>query len=183
MMKYKVSNKKRFTVILICLCLFLLVSVGGTLAYLFTSGGSVKNIFTPAQVSTFVEETLTKDGQKEDIMIRNTGNTTAYIRVAVVQNWIDAEGNVIPGKLPALPALASDWKLGNDGFYYYTSEVAAGASTGELFATAISENNAPAGAHLQVSILADGIQSKGTKDTDGIKAVVDAWGVDPSSLK
>ena len=179
MMKYKISNKKRFTITLVCLCLILLISVGGTLAYLSASGGSVKNIFTPSQVTTFVEETLT-NGQKSDIKVRNTGNTMAYIRVAVVQNWVDASGNIIPGELPTLPELAEGWKLGDDGFYYYTSEVAAKSSTTKLFKTAITETGAPAGTHLQVAILAEGIQSQGTDGTNS--AVVDAWGVDPSSL-
>ena len=183
MMKYKVSNKKRFTVILICLCLFLLVSVGGTLAYLFTSGGSVKNIFTPAQVSTYVEEKL-ENGRKSEIKIQNTGNTSAFIRVAVVQNWVDESGNVIPGNLPKLPtALGSGWVLNSkDGFYYYKPEVAAGKETAVLFSEAITEPaNKPAGTHLQVAILAEGIQSQGTDGTNS--AVVDAWRVDPSSLK
>ena len=184
MKKYKVTNKKRFTIILICFSLILTSIVGGTLAYLFTSSDPVKNTFTPGEVSTYVEETVAS-GKKDDIKIQNTGNTSAYIRVAVVQNWVDGEdGNVVPGTLPALPTtLGQNWILNaSDGFYYYTQEVAASGKTNELFTQSITEpDNAPAGAHLQVTILADGIQSQGTDGTN--KAVVDAWGVDPRTLQ
>ena len=178
MSKIRIINKKRFIVSVICIVL-ILTSVGGTVAFLQTHGLSITNIFKPASVTTEVLETLT-NGQKSDIKVRNTGNTTAYIRVAVVQNWVDASGSIIPGELPTLPELAEGWKLGDDGFYYYTSEVAAKNSTTKLFNTAITETGAPAGTHLQVAILAEGIQSQGTDGTNS--AVVDAWGVDPSSL-
>lgn len=182
MKKYKIVDKKRFTVSFICFALILLVTVGGSFAVLKNVGSGVTNKFIPGSVSTEVNETLSdEEKSKSNITIKNTGNTSAYIRVAVVQNWVDASGNIIPGELPTLPELAEGWKLGDDGFYYYTSKVAAGSSTTKLFNAAIVETGAPAGTHLQVTILADGIQSQGTYGTN--KAVVDAWGVDPSTLQ
>lgn len=182
MKNYKIANKKRFTVALICMAMILLVAVGGTLAYLAATGNTITNKFKPSQVSTYVNETVT-GSEKTEISITNTGDTSAFIRVAIIQNWVDDDGNVIPGDVPALPALGqdSDWMIGSDGFYYYTEEVPAGGDTAELFpGKAISEGSATkpdADAHLQVTILADGIQSKGT-NSSGVKAVKNAWNVD-----
>lgn len=175
MKQYKVVNKKRFAIALICFSLILVFAVGGSLAYLYTSGGSVKNIFTPAFVSTEVKEVF-NGTTKSNIQIKNTGNTSAYIRVAVVQNWVDGDGIVVPGTLPALPAaLGDNWELNTrDGFYYYKDAVDPNGETTALFSSAIIEpTNGPSGAHLQVSVLADGIQSQGKG-----KGYKECWGVD-----
>lgn len=176
MKKYKIVSKKRFIVSLICMALVLLAAVGGTLAMLQNSGAGVTNKFLPARVTTDVLETL-NGKNKTDIKVKNTGNTPAYIRAAVVMNWVDSEGVVVPGTLPALPALSSDWEKGDDGFYYYTKEVAPDKTTVALFSGAITEpTDGPAGAHLQVSILADGIQSQGTG-----KNYKECWGAVPAA--
>ena len=176
MKKYKIVSKKRFTVSFICFALILLVTVGGTFAVLKNVGSSVTNRFIPGSVSTEVNERLSGN-EKSDIKIKNTGNTSAYIRVAVVQNWVDGDGNVVPGTLPALPATLGDkWELNTkDGFYYYKKAVDPNGETTALFSSAITEPaNGPSGAHLQVTILADGIQSQGTG-----KSYSDCWGFDP----
>ena len=175
MKKYKIVDKKRFTVSFICFALILLVTVGGTFAVLKNVGSSVTNRFIPGKVSTEVNETLSGK-EKSDIKIKNTGNTSAYIRVAVVQNWVDGGGNVVPGTLPALPAaLGDNWELNtSDGFYYYKNAVDPNGETTVLFRSAITEPaDGPSGAHLQVSVLADGIQSQGTG-----KGYKECWGVD-----
>lgn len=174
--------KTKQPVALVALLLLLCCTVAGTLAYLVTSTDPVTNTFTPAHVTTAVDETFEK-GVKSDVKIQNTGDIPAYIRAAVIINWADANGNVYGG---AVPEKGTDYTITwtkegwveHNGYYYYTAPVAAGALTGELFTDCkLAEKvTPPEGYNLQVTILADGIQA------EPIDAVKQAWGVDPSAL-
>ena len=172
--------KTKKPVALVALLLLLCCTVAGTLAYLVTSTDPVTNTFTPAEVKTEVTESFVEDkGElvKSNVQIKNNGNIDAYIRAAVIINWADANGNVYGGGTPVegtdytAPVLQNGWiKVGD--YYYYTSAVPAGSSTGTLFApieqlkTCKDTNYG-----LQITILADGIQS--VPDT----VVKDVWKV------
>ena len=172
--------KTKKPVALVALLLLLCCTVAGTLAYLVTSTDPVTNTFTPAEVKTEVTESFVEDkGElvKSNVQIKNNGKIDAYIRVAVVVNWADKDGNVYGGAVPkegtdyTEPVLQDGWiKVGD--YYYYTSAVPAGSSTGTLFApieqlkTCQDTNYG-----LQITILADGIQS--VPDT----VVKDVWKV------
>lgn len=172
--------KTKQPVALVALLLLLCCTVAGTLAYLVDSTDPVTNTFTPAHVSTAVDETF-ENGVKSDVKIQNTGDIPAYIRAAVIINWADANGNV-----SATPVEATDYTIKwtmdgwveHNGYYYYTTPVATGALTGQLFTECeLAEGiTPPKGYSLQVTILADGIQS------EPADAVIQAWGVDPSAL-
>lgn len=182
--------KKKSLITLVSILAILCVTVGGTLAYLVTTSGPVTNTFNPSKVTTAVEESF--DGKrKSDVKIKNTGDTDAYIRAAVVVTWQDKDGNVY-GQSPASSDYkiewGKDWVNHSDGFWYYTKPVAAGNTTGNLInsCTRTSVGTAPDGYHLNVEIIGSGIQSKGmgtNEDGDPTKPVVLAWGVDPSTLK
>ena len=172
--------KTKKPVALLALLLLLCCTVAGTLAYLVTNTDPVTNTFTPAEVKTEVTESFVEDkGElvKSNVQIKNNGNIDAYIRAAVIINWADANGNVYGGGTPVegtdytAPVLQNGWiKVGD--YYYYTSAVPAGSSTGTLFApieqlkTCKDTNYG-----LQITILADGIQS--VPDT----VVKDVWKV------
>ena len=172
--------KTKQPVALVALLVLLCCTVVGTLAYLVTSTDPVTNTFTPASVSTAVDETF-KNGVKSDVKIQNTGNIDAYIRAAVIINWADGDGNV-----SATPVKTTDYTIKwtkegwveHGGYYYYTAPVAVGALTGQLFTGCELAKGVtpPEGYSLQVTILADGIQS------EPADAVIQAWGVDPSAL-
>ena len=176
------TPKRKSTVLLVSL-LALCITVGGTLAYLATHTDSVVNTFTPSTVTTAVTENF--DGTtKTNVKIQNTGDTTAYIRAAVVVTWQDADGNVygqepVKGEDYSISWTKSGWVEAADGFYYYTEPVAAGASTGELFTNCSSgAGEVPDGYYLAVEILGSGIQSVPTS------VVTDVWssgvaGIDP----
>lgn len=170
----KPGTRKGFAA-LVALVLILCVTIGGTLAWITAQTGEVVNTFTPAKVETTITEDVTQNN-KDDIKVKNDGDIPAYVRVAVVANWVDSKNNVVPGTF-TLPATADGWVLASDGFYYYTQPVPAGKSTTELFATPIEEIGGPTDAHLQVTILAEAIQSTPAN------AVTEAWGVNPSTLK
>ena len=203
--KHSRNKKNRWNkpaLIVVSLLLIATMTLGGTLAYIFTATKDVQNTFTPSKVTTFVEEE-TNDGVKTNVKIKNTGDTDAYIRAAVVVTWQDKDGNVygtrpIEGTDYTISWTKAGWILGEDGFYYYTESVACVDDpttenvyenmTGVLFTdcTLKAGVTPPAGYNLAVEIIGSGIQSKGmgtNEDGDPTKPVVLAWGVDPSTLK
>ena len=154
--------------LLVSLLLLLTVTVGGTIAFLIDSDGPLHNLFNPSKVTTKVEETLSVD-TKKDVYIKNTGDTDAWIRAAVVVTWQNAEGNVY-GQAPVEGmnydiTWGTGWKTGDDGFYYWPSPVAAETGvTGDLIETISPKGNPPAdGYYLTVEIIGSGIQNKPAK--------------------
>lgn len=185
-MKRKLN--KRAVALLVCLTVILTAAVGVTLAIIFTGTDALENIFTPAQVSCAVVEngqpyTATKlsDGTGiSALQVKNTGNTDAYIRASIVVVWKNTDGDVY-AKTPVLGtdynmtlslgtnSSAEQWVKGGDGFYYFTSPVAANAVTGNLIASASYTANAPAGYSLYVEVVASALQAKPTS------VVCDVW--------
>lgn len=173
------SNKKSITM-LVSLILIITIGVGGTLAYLVTHTDPVKNTFTPSQVVISVDEEF--DGStKSDVKIFNHNNSVnAYIRAAIVVNWMDKAGNV----WAATPVedtnytleLGAGWtKLGD--YYYYEGPVPAGESTTDLIKKASPITDAPEdGYYLSIEILAQGIQADGVMNDKVTTPVEDAWG-------
>ena len=162
--------KTKKPVALVALLVLLCCTVAGTLAYLVDSTDPVTNTFTPASVSTEVNEDF--DGiTKSNVTIKNTGNIDAYIRATVVVNWADKDGNVYGGAVPTDKGDKKDydltlkanngWIKGADGYYYYIHPVAPKGSTTVMFENITQLTADPAeGYGLQITILADGIQSE-----------------------
>ena len=185
--------KTKKPVALVAILVLLCCTVAGTLAYLVTSTDPVTNTFTPASVTTQVEEKF--DGTtKSDVQIKNTGNIDAYIRAAVIINWADANGNVYGGGTPAastddgksgdyiISFNTDDWKQIGD-YWYCETTTAPGALTNPLIISCAKTSTAtvPDGYDLQVTILADGIQADGVA-SNGKTPREDAWGVTPGQL-
>lgn len=189
-MKTPKRPHKRLAVILLSTVLLVSACVVGTLAYLQANTSDVTNTFTPGTVLISVVEKFEND-IKTDVQFRNGGNVPAYIRAKVVFTWRDAQGNIAPFGVaeddytitPADNALKNNW-VKNGDYYYYTKPVAAdGGLTGILFDQVTY--TAKEGYELHMEILAQSIQADGEKklaDGTTVKAVVDAWGIDPSTL-
>ena len=175
------KNIKKSAVLLVSLALLLLVTAGATLAYYFTKTGSVTNTFTPSQVACAVVEgtnapvdgdTVDTGDTKEDVKIKNTGDTDAYIRVALVVNWMNDNGNVW-GTKPVEGTdynmtldLANGWSKGSDGYYYYNTKVAKDQLTPILIDEANVLKAGPKGTdgtqyYLSIEIVAEAIQAEG----------------------
>lgn len=185
----KYINKK--SIIIASVMLLLLVAVGTTLAYIFTETNPVENTFEPSKVSCAVVEnggtpvtgSVTDTGNvKENVQIKNTGDTDAYIRVAVVVNWASADGSCVWAQTPAdddytiTYNLSNGWFNGGDGFYYYSKAVSPGESTSVLIDEAKQLLAVPKGTdgtqyYLSIEIVASAIQS--TPET----VVENHWGV------
>ena len=158
--------------------LIVTVSVGVTLAYIVERTQEEKNTFTPVTVDS--APVATEFG---GMAVQNTGDTTAYLRAAVLVNWVavDEEGNATDRYHTEAPlagvhySITYDntgaWKKGSDGFWYYASPVNAGAITSDLVPFVTRLTDAPEGYALSVEIVTTGIQAT------PIAAVEQAWNV------
>lgn len=187
--KYSNKNRKRRLrwgkeFVLLCSVVMLLIGVvGGSLAYLIAEGGSVENTFIPGKVSCSIQEPGWSDGEttKSNVTVKNTGNTDAYIRAAIVVTW-EKDG----AKAPVAPVLGTDYTLvintaawtKNGSYYYHNTAVAPDKET-EVLINSCTVTGTYEDYTLCVEILADAIQSTGV-DTDGSTPVSQAWGYPPS---
>ena len=195
-MKKHITKK---TIAIISLALLILITVGTTLALVFTNTKPVENTFKPSKVSCAVVEgenepvesgTVNTGTVKEDLKIQNTGDTDAFIRVAVMVNWMSADGKVWAQK----PTLAQtpdatkgqyfiefnteDWKRSStDEYWYYSKPVAPDAMTPNLIETAYLMEGVtpPEGYYLSIEIVASAIQSTPTD------VVSNQWGIPVSN--
>lgn len=169
----------RTAVLIMAVLLLLGAAVGSTVAFLIDKTAPVENAFEYAKVSCEVTENFTNN-EKDNVQVKNTGTTDAYIRATYVVNWVDEQGNIAA----AVPESYSynvtenpgnSWKKGSDGYFYYTSPIAPGASTqGSLLTCTVKYPENPEYT-LSVEILAEAIQSTPAN------AVQEAWGVTPTS--
>lgn len=159
----------RKTALILSLCLIFALAVGTTFALLKASTDPVENTFTAAKSGTDIVEKL--DGsQKKSIVVKNTGTAVSYVRVKLVMNWVDDNGNVSAEPVNITPSIMDDW-FEQGGIYYYKMPVAANGETTNLLKTPITQGTAPEGYHLEVTVLAESIQAAPSK------AVTDSWGV------
>ena len=189
------KRQKKPAALLASLVLVVGIVVAGTIAFLVTSAGPVVNTFTPTNVPPEIHEEF--DGKvKSNVRIENQGTTDAYIRAAVMVNWVDASGNVL-GQVPELDTdyaisynLSADgWVLGDDGYYYWTQVVSPKDTdnstdkefTGILITAAEVKSEAPLDRYeLAIDIMAQTIQTKGMgKNEQNVDTppVTLAWGV------
>lgn len=159
----------RKTALILSLCLIFALAVGTTFALLKASTAPVENTFTAAKSGTDIVEKL--DGsQKKSIVVKNTGTAVSYVRVKLVMNWVDENGNVSAEPVNITPSITADW-FEQGGIYYYKMPVAANGETTNLLKTPITQGTAPEGYHLEVTVLAESIQAAPSK------AVQQSWGV------
>ena len=189
-------NKK--SIIITSVILLLLVAVGTTLAYVFTETEPVENTFIPSRVSCAVVENgkepvsgslVNISDSKNNVQIKNTGDTDAYIRVAVTVNWMNADGTRVWAQKPiqntdytiTYNLSENGWFDGGDGFYYYSKAVSPTSPNNltEILisnAALMSDVTAPVGTdntqyYLSIEIVASAIQSTPAS------TVSDQWGV------
>lgn len=192
----KYINKK--SILITSVALLLLVAVGTSLAYVFTKTDPVENKFDPSKVSCAVVEVVEKGDSSENtanvvqtgksktnVQIKNTGDTDAYIRAAVVVNWMNEDGTRAWAAKPVQGADYSisynlndnGWVDGGDGYYYYTQPVARDQLT-DILITGAKQLAAkgPVGTdntqyYLSIEIVASAIQADGM----GAASAKDAW--------
>lgn len=156
----------RKTALILSLCLIFALAVGTTFALLKADTKPVTNTFTAAKSDIKIDEDVT-GGQKKSIIVQNTGTAVSYVRVKLVMNWVDGDGNVSAEPVNITPSITDNW-FEQGGIYYYKMPVAAnGGETTNLLKTPIEQSNAPEGYHLEVTVLAESIQAAPSAAVEG----------------
>ena len=164
--KLKLLQSKQSLAIklVICLILLLMISVGGTIAFVVTHTSEIRNTFTESVVKCEVDETF-KDNVKSNVSIKNTGDTTAYIRAFVNVTWMNESGQVASVSPKSTDYMieysTSGWLKGSDGYYYYSLPVQPNDKTAVLINSCrlLETASAPDGYYLSVEIVCSAIQS------------------------
>ena len=156
----KRMRKTKTILVLAAVVLMLACTVGGTLAFLITQTNSVTNTFDPGKVTCKVDEEFTQNSTtKNKVRIQNTGYTDAWIRATVVANWCDSDGKVVAPWTDDINYNETYWTKGSGGYYYYNTTVAAEGFTANLF-DSYKPGKAPVtGAHLEMTIVCQAVQS------------------------
>lgn len=161
--------------------LLAVVLIGGavTLAYLSKSTEAATNNFAPGEVTTEIEEKPEVDGStiKKDPAVKNTGPSACIVRMRVTISPSSIAERVNNGKENAIGIdfNTANWKLEEDGFYYYQGVVPAGGMTNTLFnqITGITDE---AGKPLkdfedfQITLYQEAVQTEATIDGKPVKA-------------
>lgn len=165
---------KRKKLIAIALLIGSVVTINGTIAWLFHSA-AVSNTFTPAKVEGSIDEKF--DNQiKENVKVTNTSDIPTYIRVALVPTWMDGE-NATALETEGTYTISfnlNNWFEGSDGFYYYKYPVAPNTATEVLVNQCFPNTNldeAYKGKQFNLEVIASLIQAEPDE------AVINAWGV------
>lgn len=128
---------------------------------------------------------------KTSITTTNTGNVTAYLRAAMVANWVYTDAS--KGKSDIVEpcdifttgkfrkektggfGFQDNWVMGEDGYLYYTKPVLPGYSTiYDIFDRYMAPEYSPyPQGHLEIAIALQGVQFDADKEK-----VTTAWGVD-----
>lgn len=185
--KNKKSSRysKKAIILAVSLICLLVVTVGGTLAYLIDITETVTNTFTPATVTVDIEETF-EDNKKENVKFQNTSDIEVYIRATLVEYWKrTSDGAIVPkptnakvtylweGNVADNSAMATWFSVGS--IFYYRKPVAANdknENTTKDCTTNLLEKvtvEMPDGYEYYLEVHAEAIQSK------PIGAVEDAW--------
>ena len=155
-------------ILILALILLLGLAIGGTVAFLIDTTDDVANTFTPAKVEISIDENYSNN-KKTSIKIENPDGddkVPCYVRVALVTNWVIAEGENA-GQIctnghstDVTFTLGDGWTKGGDGFYYYADPVPVGDKTSNLLGSdEIVLSQAQDGCKMQVEVVASAIQS------------------------
>lgn len=158
----------RKTALILSLCLIFALAAGTTFALLKANTAPVTNTFKAAESGTHVD-VEDSGNEKTGIFVKNEGTATSYVRVKLVMNWVDDNGNVSAEPVNITPSITDDW-FEQDGIYYYKTPVAPDGKTENLLKanSPITEPaDKPAGCHLEVTVLAESIQAAPSKAVEG----------------
>ncbi len=187
--KYMTKRSKRTFAAAITLCVSLLLLFGGIVdgvqAFLFTDAGPITNTFVPAKVSVAIDEAF--DGtNKSNVNVTNSSDIPVYVRIKLVTYRVNGTRQHIGGAATVPTFTPGNGWVEKDGFYYYTSPVAAGETPASPLigspGIALKEYSDADGGKQVIEVMAEAVQAQGV-DESGKKAVVLAWGLDPELLR
>lgn len=198
--KRVLGGSKRTMLTVLTLALVLLLSVGGTLAWLTAQTGSITNTFTLADFKIDVDEEF-DNGTKTDVGVTNNSDVPVYIRVALIPTWLDKTTMQPVGTPASLNNLTIDWGAEGDSetadapgngwikigdYWYYTQPVAAGDTTANLIARATITYTDGSTEIMRLEVMADAIQAEPDRAVESVWPVTvntDSNGVKTLSAK
>ena len=178
---------KKALVMLISLLLIVTVGVGGVVAYIIDRTSELENSFVMGRVDSVPERSVL-DGKKQ-VAIRNTGDTPAYIRVAMIITWVaideesEAHESVTHVDEPMWHrdySIDYAWEDPNwqqnqeDGLWYYLEPIEGGELTPPLIYdySKLASAQVPEGYKLSIEVLSSAIQASPAN------AVTESWGIE-----
>ena len=172
----KLSRRRSRVLWSVALCalvvLVLLGSATGAFASLVDTTSGVKEHFLTAKLDCDVTGPVPDEEGNSVYTVKNIGDIPGFVRVTLVANFVDQNGDIVFATVPEISVSGKDWtKIQRDEltFYCYNGVVPGGASV-EL-PIQVAEAQAVDDATLQVYVLSDIVQT--TPQT----AVEEAWGV------
>lgn len=138
-----------------------------------------------------VEVSITDDVDgdvKDNLVIKNIGNQTAYIRAMITGYWVNADKDIIVSNWDPEDTTVgtfvkgigySNWTKGADGFYYHNAPVPAGQNASTLF-TSYTVTNRPDiledDNYLEFNIVTQSVPAD-----EGKASAIAAWGTTAAS--
>lgn len=124
------------------------IATTGTWAY-FTVTKTATNVITMGDVDiALIEQMELSDGTlvpfvnavgvtagdsiSKIITVENTGNSDAWVRIAVAKSVVSEDGGFLDADVMTF-VLGVDWLLDDDGYYYYTKSLSSGDVTTPLW--------------------------------------------------
>lgn len=182
---------RRFLPLIIVLAVLIAVAAVATptIAYYLRKANDVEgDDYTPAgtNVPSFQLSADNKTMSNVYVTVGDEGYPV-YVRAVIVVTWQDAHNGDISVLSPE-PNTDYEWSLGKewaniDGFYYYTKAVESGGNTSVLIESFEYKSTQPAPdaneepCVLNVEIIVQTVQAKGTTDVGDTPAWQDAWGI------
>ena len=165
----KKFNKKSLA-LLISITLLLTFTVSGTVAFLVDGSGSVVNTFTPGTVDTTIDE-ITEGNVKQAIEIKNVGTVDVYVRVALIANYLDSNGNIVnPATISDFQPPASWIQIGD--YYYYTKLLKPNETTDDLLTNSITLGEDAYGNDMQIVVIHQSIQAQPDTTVESVWPVI-----------
>lgn len=157
-------NKKKVMLLLVSMLTVVLVSIGGTMAYL-TDTSDVTNTMAIGNVNIEIKGDANSkkalapgESANKNPSVANVGENACWIRVKVDMPTFTGGVNSAQGDLFALNEMDTNkWTIKQkDGYYYYQAKVASGNTTSDLFKGVTLNENYIEGCDLAGLVMADG---------------------------
>ncbi|MBR3607376.1 MAG: SipW-dependent-type signal peptide-containing protein [Lachnospiraceae bacterium] len=173
---------KKYSIALIAVILLLGGSLSLTTAY-FTDNDTDEMTVSMGKIETEIVEEFVEDNGKiiKKPVVINKGTTPCYVRVRIVaspENAIklkrETENAILNVKGFELQNKNNaEWKLGNDGYYYYSEALEPNHVTKAVITEVEVLDNSVK--ELEVTVYQEAIQTIGYKEDGTLKSMEEMW--------
>lgn len=169
-----ILKKFRIKTLVVSILAIMVLSLGGTLAFLEAKTNLVTNAFSSGVVNISIDEEftgqpITTEGISKKVLVCNDDKNgklnvvPVYVRVNLVATWVNDDDTVAAIDADSLIEynfVSDKWSKGEDGYYYYDKILDPGEETEELIdSVRLKEGvDVPEDGHLEVSVLADAVR-------------------------